>query len=173
MHSHVPSRFLKLSVIVAVAWLLAGSERTAAWMGYCHRVPGVLFPVVDWRAANGGALPQSHSFAIHEDTIDLTIEDGASQNVPLNQMVVTLRLPSVYLNRKQIAAWNSSGFVATITAEPGNIGPMSMRITRPASCNDSANPQTIVFRKIDGPATCATWTTWTSTTSGATWAARS
>ena len=149
MHSHGISRFLKVNVIVALGWLLVGSDSTSAWIAHCFNAPGLLFPVVDWRAANGGALPQSHSFQIHEDNIDLTIEDGAIQNIPSNQMVVTLRLPSAWMNRKQIAAWNSTGFISTITAEPGNIGPVSMRITRQASCLDHANAHTIVFRKID------------------------
>jgi hypothetical protein len=139
----------KLGTLSALAWLLlAGSGNTSAWMGYCHNAPGLLFPVVDWRAAYGGSLPQTHTFAIHEDTIDLTIEDGASQNLQSNQMLIRLRLPSASINRKQIAAWNS-GFVATITAEPGNIGPASMLITRAPHCNDFANARTIVFRKVD------------------------
>ena len=141
-------RSLKLATLLALAWLLPGSGTTSAWMGYCHNAPGLLFPVVDWRAAYGGSLPQSHTFAIHEDTIDLTIEDGASQNLPSNQMLIRLRLPSASINRKQIAAWNS-GFVATITAEPGNIGPASMLITRAPHCRDFANARTIVFRKVD------------------------
>ena len=140
---------VKLVTLLGVAWLLAGSGSTSAWMGLCHNAPGRLFPVVDWRAAYGGGLPQTHTLAIQEDTIDLTIEDGASQNVQSNQMLIRLRLPSASINRKQIAAWNSSGFIATITAEPGNIGPASMLITRAAHCNDRSNARTIVFRKVD------------------------
>jgi hypothetical protein len=138
-----------LGPIVAVSLLLAAPGNAWARTGWCFNAPGFRYPVVDWRAANGGVLPQTHTLTWREDTITLTIEDGVSQNVLPNQMVVTLRLPSASIARKQIAAWNPSGYVASITAEPGNIGPASMRITRAPHCGDFGNTHTIVFRKVD------------------------
>jgi hypothetical protein len=140
-----------------VAWLLLAVPG-GAWAQVCHEgrqvpgfvaLPGLRYPVVDWRATSGGALPQSHTLAWWEDTIDLTIEDGRAQNVASNQMVITLKLASALIAKKQISGWNPSGFVSTVTAEPGNIGPSSMRITRPTDCVSGPDSHTIVFRKVD------------------------
>ena len=38
-------------------------------------LPGKVYPLFQWRLANGGRLPQTFTYPMEEDTITMTIED--------------------------------------------------------------------------------------------------
>src|SRR6266581_4233257 len=140
---------LQLALVVCVGILLVPPSSALA---ACEEAPGLRYPTLDWRSINGGALPQAFRYRLKEDTIDVRIDAGTSQNVAPNEMVVILQSAGSWMWRKEIVAvrvgdTRSSGSI--LRTDSGSTGPFSMRITRPAGCFVPGGADTIVFRKVD------------------------
>ena len=57
---------------------------TSAWAqcGSCgSTAPGLPYPLVDWRFVDGGALPQTHYYAMADDDLEVTIEEKSTKTI--------------------------------------------------------------------------------------------
>jgi hypothetical protein len=113
--------------------------------------PGQAYPIFDWRLIRDGELPQNYGWRLTEDALLVRVDDGRPLNLMANQMRITLvSLVPYWIGRpdgKEIGAWDNlyKSYTSYITTWGGNTSPVSMTITRRASCEGA--PDTIVLRK--------------------------
>jgi len=139
--------FARVLLIAAACVFVAIPGRAVA---FCDAPTGLRYPLFDWRAVNGGRLPQTFTYPMVEDTLEVTIEDGSVQNLAPTEMSIVLKTASKWMWKKEIAAFNMAHVqtVSSVVTETSNQGPSAMRITQAAGCSDGG-ANTIVFRKID------------------------
>ncbi|MCI0421992.1 MAG: VCBS repeat-containing protein, partial [Acidobacteria bacterium] len=140
------SLIAKTLVAAALALTALSTTGIAQWCRYTPKSPpGKVYPLFDYQLANGGSLPQTFTYQMEEDTITMTIADGASAGVaPYQVRIVLTSAPSVTW-RKEIQEWTGLwGRGSVVATQGGDHGPAFMTLT-PATCDGGVD--TIVFRK--------------------------
>src|SRR5215471_15735781 len=109
--------------------------------------PGLVYPVVDWQAANMGVLPQTYGYVTSGgDAFNVTVGNNIVH--PPNQMLVTLVSSPSVSSKKEIASWNTcTGDTVLGGTNGGNQSAGAFLITQ-GICPGQA--ETIVLRKSGG-----------------------
>jgi hypothetical protein len=104
-------------------------------------LPGLRYPLIDWRFVNGGSLPQTHAVYMKEDTITIKVESGG--RLSLGPDDIEIVLTSNVNWKKELTAFSfCNGRGTTISTQDSNRGPVSMRLHR-SNCSGD----TVVLRK--------------------------
>ena len=152
------TKTLVMATIALAISLMASGNAAAQCIYTTSDVPGFQYPLRDWRLINRGRLPQAYFWAATEDEVQISVEDGTSLGLKMNEMQIRLVINLNQHWQKEIVAWNArdgymwSNSIATpapyegVVTPPDGIWRVSMTIT-PNTCGRHNVPMTIVFRK--------------------------